>query len=179
MDAHVTASMCTIRYSDERTSEEDGVTAQVIDVERSTPATVDAVWRLLGTSETWPAWTPIEAHRRLRQAGPDGTGEVRLFTTGRYRIREEVVERREPERLSYTLLGGLALRDYRADIDLRPAPDGGTRIHWHTEFRPKVPGSGRLYRRALERATVRFADGLARHAAAGPSAPDAQSADGA
>ena len=50
---------------------------------------------------------------------------------------------------------------YRADVDLRPAPHGGTHIHWHTVFRSKVPGCGWLYRAALDRATRRFVAGLA------------------
>lgn len=36
----------------------------------------------------------------MEPGGPDGTGEVRLFKTGRYEVREEIVERRPPERLS-------------------------------------------------------------------------------
>lgn len=81
-------------------------------------------------------------------------------------MREEIVEYRPERRLSYTLLGGLALRDYRADIDLQ-ANASGTEIHWHTTFRPKVPGMGRIYRRALTKATQQFIDGLAEHALAG------------
>ena len=71
-----------------------------IDCVRTTPADVQAVWRLLGDSATWPSWTRIEAHTAVRPARPDGTGEVRVFKTGRYEVREEIVERRPLERLS-------------------------------------------------------------------------------
>jgi len=84
-------------------------------------------------------------------------------------VREEIVERIPERRLSYTLLGGLAVRDYRADIDLEAVPTGGTRIHWHTTFKPKVPGSGWLYRRALDKATTQFTEGLAHHATRAPA----------
>ena len=77
------------------------------------------------------------------------------------KIREEIVERDAERRLTYALLSGLALRDYRAEIDLTPGP-GGTAIRWHTTFRPKVPGSGWIYRRTLDRITREFVDGLVR-----------------
>ena len=40
-------------------------------------------------------------------------GEIRAFKTGRFTVREEIVERTEERRLSYKLLGGIAVRDYR------------------------------------------------------------------
>jgi uncharacterized protein YndB with AHSA1/START domain len=136
---------------------------QEIDIRSTTPAGPAAVWSLLGDSTTWPRWTPIDAAAIERPPGPDGTGEIRVFTTGRIRIREEVVVAEPDRRLAYTLLSGLALRDYRAEIDLEPGPEG-TAIRWHTTFRPKVPGSGWLYRRSLAKVTRQFVDGLARHA---------------
>jgi hypothetical protein len=131
-----------------------------IDVRGTTTADPDAVWRLLGDSSTWPDWTPIDEYEPERPGGDDGIGEIRRFRTGRHRIREEIVERADGRRLTYALLSGLALRDYRAEIDLTPAATG-TEIRWHTTFRPKVPGSGWLYRRALEGITRTFVDGLA------------------
>ncbi len=138
---------------------------QEIDIRTTTDADPATVWRLLGDSATWPAWTPIETFERVRAGGPDGVGEIRTFTTGRVTVREEIVERRTERRLSYELLGGLAVRGYRADIDLTRGPGGhGTEIRWHTTFTAKLPGSGWLYRRGLRRATQQFVDGLAREA---------------
>lgn len=136
---------------------------QEIDVRATTSASPDEVWRLLGDSATWPDWTPIEAAEVTGRVGE--IGEVRTFTTGRVSVREEIVERRAPERLVYVLLAGLAVRDYRAEIDVTPA-GGGSEIRWHTTFAAKVPGTGRLYRRALHKATQAFVDGLVEHAAA-------------
>lgn len=133
--------------------------SQEIDIRARTSADPDAVWALLGDSATWPAWTPIESFELVRPTGPEGVGEIRSFTTGRVTVREEIVERVPGRRLTYVLLAGLAVRDYRAEIDLTPA-DGGTGIRWHTTFMAKVPGSGWLYRRALDRATRQFVDGL-------------------
>ena len=132
-----------------------------IDIRATTPAAPDAVWRLLGDSSTWPSWTTVDRYEPERAGGADGRGEIRRFITGRYRVREEIVERDAERRLSYALLSGLPLRDYRAEIDLEPASDG-TAIRWHTTFRPKVPGSGWIYRRALDKLTRQFVDGLVR-----------------
>lgn len=134
-----------------------------IDVRGATKATCDQVWRLLGDSITWPSWTPIEQAEIVDRGRADGLGEIRTFRTGRKTVKEEIVERREARRLSYKLLSGLAVRDYRADIDLTRRGDM-TEIRWHTTFKPKVPGSGWLYRRALTKVTQDFVDGLAEHA---------------
>lgn len=130
-----------------------------IDIHGTTEADAETVWRLLGDSSTWPSWTPIESFDLERPGGTEGLGEIRVFKTGRIRIREEIVERDKPRRLSYTLLSGLAVRDYRADIDLTPGA-AGTDIRWHTTFVAKVPGTGWLYRKALTRATRQFVEGL-------------------
>lgn len=136
---------------------------QDIDVRKATRANPDAVYRLLDDSASWPAWTPIDSFELVEPAGRDGLGEVRRFRTGRVRVKERIVERVPGRRLAYVLLEGLPVRDYRAEIDL--APDyAGTRLRWHTTFRAKVPGSGWLYRRVLQKATQGFVDGLAEHA---------------
>ena len=133
--------------------------SQTIDVHATAQAPPAAVWALLDDSSTWPDWTPIEVHEQLRPAGPDGLGEERLFRAGRRAMHERIVEREKERRLTYTLLSGLAVRDYRAEISLEPA-GGGTSIRWHTNFSPKVPGMGGVYRKALDQATRGFVDGL-------------------
>lgn len=142
---------------------------QDIDIRATTDATPAQLWSLLGDSQSWPRWTAIDAAKILEPAGPDGLGEVRSFTTGRYTVEEEIVERREPSRLSYVLLAGLPLRDYRAEIDVVPT-GGQTEIRWHTTFNAKVPGTGWLYRRALDKATREFVDGLIAEASEGSAA---------
>lgn len=145
---------------------------KIIHFERRTPADAASVWRLLSDSRTWPDWTPIDEHTPVTAGNADGTGEIRIFRNGRVTVREEIVEIRPRQRLSYVLLDGLPLRDYRADIDLASAPDSGTRITWHTTFRPKIPGTAWIYRRALDKATGQFIDGLVaatRHGTRTPS----------
>lgn len=150
------------------TSRKLRVEPQKIDIRATTRAGPGAVWRLLGYSLTWPSWTPIESVEIVSVGDSIGLGEVRTFTTGRVTVREEIIERSEEQRLSYRLLAGLAVRDYRADVELCAVPVG-TEIRWHTVFRPKIPGTGWLYRRALRKATQEFVDGLASHSADGAS----------
>ncbi|MBX6354278.1 MAG: SRPBCC family protein [Micromonosporaceae bacterium] len=131
---------------------------QRIDVKVTTPADPDTVYKLLADPTTWPTWSPIGSY-----AEEPGSGD-RLFRTGRITSRERVVEADPGRRLSYELVSGLAIRQYRADIDLAPV-DGGTSIHWHSSFLPKVPGTGWLYRRTLQRFVEQCAKGLAEYAA--------------
>lgn len=91
-------------------------------------------------------------------------GAIRVFRTGRVTTREEIVELVPARRFNYSLLSGLAIRGYRADIDLEPTEEG-TVIRWHSSFDPKLPGTGWLYRRQLGRFIDGTVRGLASHAA--------------
>ncbi len=137
-----------------------------IDKTATTQADADAVYALLSDSSTWPEWTPIDSFELERPGTdePQGVGAIRVFRTGRYTMREEIVELVPARRFSYSLLSGLPVRDYRADIDLEPTT-GGTTIRWHTTFDSRLPGLGWLIRRRLDGVTERFVDGLADHAA--------------
>jgi Polyketide cyclase / dehydrase and lipid transport len=143
---------------------------QVIDVTVESKGDPDAVYALLADGSTWPDWSPIEGFTLLDpgrpdpgEAVPEGLGAVRLFTTGRIRSRERVVERRPGRSFAYVLEAGLAVRDYRAVITL--APNGpGTTINWHSTFRAKVPGLGGVYRRQLGTFIRQTTTGLARAA---------------
>jgi hypothetical protein len=144
-------------------------------IETSARSTADpqTVYDLLVGGATWPAWSPLQSVT-LERPSPEpppgashgrgeGLGAVRVFRTGRTTSREEVVEVVPARRFSYSLLSGLPLRGYRANIDLTPV-EGGTTIHWRSTFTPRVPGTGWIYRWALGRFIQRCVDGLAAHA---------------
>ncbi|SDU61770.1 SRPBCC family protein [Jiangella alkaliphila] len=140
---------------------------QRIDVTATTTAPAGAVYALLRDGASWPDWSPIGSFE-LESPGEDGgesLGAMRVFRTGRITSRERIVELVPERRLSYVLVSGLAIKGYRADVDLTEGPDGTT-IRWHSSFRAKVPGMGGIYRRALTMVLQRCADGLARAAAA-------------
>ena len=135
---------------------------QLIDEREWSCASPEAVYDLLANGSTWPTWSGIDSFE-LAEPGDEG-GEslhaVRHFRTGRTTSIEQLVELVPGRRLSYVLLSGLPLRDYRADVDLLPS-DGGTLIRWRSTFVAKRPGTGWLYRRALARfigGTVRGLD---------------------
>ena len=109
--------------------------SQVIDKIATTSADASVVFALLRDGATWPEWSPIDSFE-LERAGadePEGVDAIRVFRTGRYTMREEIVELVPGRRFSYALLSGLPIRDYRVDVDLEPARDG-TVIKWHASF---------------------------------------------
>src|SRR3954469_16126062 len=132
----------------------------------------DAVYRLLRDGATWPTWSPLGSFELEREGrdGGESLGAIRLFRTGRYRSHEEIVALDTNRRFSYSLVKGLALKGYRADIDLDER-DGGTAIHWHSTFDAKVPGTGWIYRRVLSKFIKQCVDGLASYAAAQQESP--------
>jgi hypothetical protein len=144
---------------------------QVVEHELTTTASPAAVYALLSDGSTWPEWSPIDSFE-LEKSGVgtqegagagagEGIGAVRLFTTGRVRSRERVVAAQPNELFSYTLISGLAVRDYRAVITLRPSDSGGTVIHWRSTFKAKIPGTGWIYQRQLNSFIGRTVNGLA------------------
>lgn len=145
---------------------------QEIDVRATTPAGAQTVYALLIDGSTWPDWSPLGSFE-LAQPGADGgegLGAVRVFRTGLVRSQEQIVELIPAERFSYILQNGLPLRDYRADVELSRVAEG-TEIRWHSTFTAKLPGTGPLYRRQLERFIRRTVDGLSERAAHEEASP--------
>ena len=138
------------------------VTIQTIHHEMPSTASRADVYQLLADSETWPLWTPIDS---CDITVPEAIGqpEERIFVNGRYRVHERVIEKTPDEAVAYTLISGLAVKDYMARISLATVTEG-TLITWHTTFRAKIPGTGLLYRSALDKATLEFLRGLAKQA---------------
>ncbi|HWE66109.1 MAG TPA: SRPBCC family protein [Acidimicrobiales bacterium] len=139
---------------------------QVIEHEVTTTAAPATVFALLADGSTWPSWSPIGSFE-IEEPGdgrPEGVGALRRFRTGRHVSRERVVAVEPNETFSYVLVSGLAIRDYRAVVSLRPH-GSGTTISWRSTFRPKVPGNGWIYRRQLDRFIGQTVHGLAAAAA--------------
>ena len=135
-----------------------------IDVTARSSGAPDAVWTLLADGATWPAWSPIEASalERAGESSPEGPGAIRRFRHGRTVGRDEILEAVPGRRLAYRSLSGLPVRDYRAEVDLEPGPEG-TEIRWRASFQPRLLGTGWL----LERGIDRFLRGCAQAGRAG------------
>ncbi|HWM19681.1 MAG TPA: SRPBCC family protein [Ilumatobacteraceae bacterium] len=137
-----------------------------IDVNARTTASADAVFRLLADGSTWPNWAPIDSFELERSGDPppEGVGAIRVFKRGRVTGRDEIVEIVPGRRLGYVSISGLAIKDYRATVDLEDASDG-TAINWRASFSPKIPGTGAILQRGIRRFLQQCADGLSQKAA--------------
>jgi hypothetical protein len=135
---------------------------QKISVYATSSAPPDELYALLKDPSTWSTWSPMDESGPGDPApdDPNGVGSTRRFRNGRVRGVDRVVELIPGRRFSYVHLQGLAVRDYRGDVDLEALPDG-TRIHWHVSFRPKLIGTGWFWRIGLRRFLQQMADGLA------------------
>ena len=145
---------------------------QRIEHRATTTADPATVYALLRDGAGWPSWSPIDSFE-LEKPGagePEGLGAVRVFRNGRITGRDTIVELVPDRRFSYTHASSLPVRNYRADVDLEPVAEG-TRITWTVAFDPKIPGTGRLMRRALDGFIAGLTNGLADRATAEAGAP--------
>jgi uncharacterized protein YndB with AHSA1/START domain len=121
------------------------------------------VFALLKDPVTWPRWSMFTSGELQRPGSGErlGVGAIRVFRTPTTCATEEVVEFVPDRRLSYVLLSGMPFRDYRADVDLAPLPDGGTSIRWQSSFDAKYPGTGWFWRMVMNRVLKNTAERLA------------------
>ena len=138
-----------------------------IDVTERTSADPAAVYALLRAGASWPDWSPIDSFELEREGKdePEGVGAVRIFRNGRITGHDEILGFTKDRSLRYGHRSELPVRDYRGEVELRPADGGGTEIRWRVSFLPKVPGTGWVLRRGLTRFIGELAGGLARYAA--------------
>jgi len=138
-----------------------------VDVTERTSADPATVYALLRDGSTWREWSSIDSFELEREGDGEreGVGAVRIFRSGRLTGRDLVTGFTPDRAFSYNHLNGLPVRDYRGEVDLRPADGGGTTIHWRVSFSPKVPGTGWLLHKGLTRFVGRTVHGLAVYAA--------------
>jgi uncharacterized protein YndB with AHSA1/START domain len=139
---------------------------QVIEHTVTTTAAPEKVFTLLADGSTWPSWSPIDSFELLEpgEGTPEGLGALRQFNTGRHHSVERVVTVQPNEVFSYTLVKGMAIKDYQAVITLTPT-DTGTTIHWRSTFQAKFPPAGPIFRSALGKFIGRTVQGLGEAAA--------------
>ena len=146
---------------------------QVVQAKAHSTAPREAVWQLVADVQGWTRWGAWRAVDLEREGTPPpgGLGAVKALTSNarglngrRVVSREEITAFEPPSRLGYKLLSGLPLRDYNASITLADTPDGGTDITWRSQFEGKLPLTGGLFRRALQKFMEDAAQRLAREA---------------
>jgi hypothetical protein len=135
-----------------------------IDATARSAASRESVWDVLADVPKWAEWGPWTSTGFEREGAPPpgGVGAVRLLKRFPMTLREELVEFEPPGRMAYTLLSGMPVRGYRAEVDLSDAGDG-TEIHWRSEF-DALPGVGELYRWQLQKAFDDITVEVARYA---------------
>jgi len=129
----------------------------------------EKVFEVLADGAGWSRWAgPMVMKSWWEREGtpaPGGVGAIRALGSKRVGSREEIVAYDPPKHLAYTILKGLPVRDYRADVHLT-ADGGGTRIEWSGVFTPKVPGTAGVIRLFLLTTIGGFVRRLGRYAAA-------------
>ncbi len=125
-----------------------------VEAEQTAQAAPEAVWALVSDATRYPEWGPWSAggYRRPGDESPRGPGAVQWLTSShraylRYATSvERILEVEEGRRLAYTVIGGIPVRNYRAEVTLTPV-EGGTRIHWAGSWDPTL--AGRIVLRSL------------------------------
>jgi uncharacterized protein YndB with AHSA1/START domain len=136
---------------------------QTIDVHADLAAPIERVWGLVEDAATWSDWAGFDEAAYEQEGSPDrhGLGAVRRFRVGPLRSREHVLAYEPPTHFAYDYDGSLPIRDYRADITLSENGEG-TRVRWRSEFSPRIPLTGALFRLMLTRVFRRAFSGLDR-----------------
>jgi Polyketide cyclase / dehydrase and lipid transport len=128
----------------------------------------DAVFTVLADATRWKDWAgvavAVSEWDREGEPAPGGVGAVRKL--GRWPVftREQITEYAPPRHLGYTILSGVPVRGYHADVDLVPDGHGGTTIRWSGAFEPSIPGTGLVLEKLFRSTVLRIARGAAAEA---------------
>jgi uncharacterized protein YndB with AHSA1/START domain len=94
------------------------------------------VWNVVVDLEAWPRYAPVRSvviEQRGDRSDGSGVGQVRALKTWAGTVREQVTAFEPPSLLSYTLLSGAPVQDYRGTVTLEPSGTG-TRHTWEIQF---------------------------------------------
>jgi uncharacterized protein YndB with AHSA1/START domain len=109
-----------------------------VEAEATAKASPEAVWALVSDPRQYPSWGPWSDGRydnTGEEPASSGVGAVRVLRSEqRYLGRpvttvEKVLVFEEGRHLAYEVIGGIPVRNYRADVTLTPDTDG-TRVRW-------------------------------------------------
>ncbi|NNF55147.1 MAG: SRPBCC family protein [Acidimicrobiales bacterium] len=137
----------------------------VVDVQKDSTASVEAIWRFLADVTTWTEWSSFDeaSYAREGEPPPHGVGAERALRVGPFRSVDTVHSFDPPTRLAYGYSGPIPMKNYRAEVTLTPRGTG-TRIRWKAQFSPTIPLTGRLIQALLAKLFRDLSAGLARAA---------------
>jgi uncharacterized protein YndB with AHSA1/START domain len=136
---------------------------QHVRIDRYVHGRPDAVFDTYTDHVGWAEWGGLSdaSLEREGEPAPNGVGCVRVFGPPRFAAYEEVLEFARPKRMTYRVLrGGIPIKNHFGEVDFEAEGDG-TRIRWHVQFDPKIPGLGPILRIGLTRFFKGVLDGLA------------------
>ena len=111
-----------------------------VEAEGMAQAAPEAVWELVGYADRYHEWGPWSASGfQSPDDHADGPGVIRWMRYGRTTTVEKVLEAEPARRLVYTVVKGIPVRTYRAEVTLRPEGDG-THIRWSASRDRTLPG---------------------------------------
>jgi len=121
-------------------------TTSVFRIERDTTVAAQKIYDRLADAAAWNQWAPVFNRSDVVQLGPIdplGAGAIRRLRglRGLLTIDEQILEATRPSYQRYTALRGLPAREYSAEVRIDEL-NGGTRLVWTGQFKPRVPGTG-------------------------------------
>ena len=122
-----------------------------VEARSHTSAAPEVLWGLLVDSAGYSTWGPWSDTGVETEGDPSagGVGTVRWLRTGRRTFFEQIEEVDPPRRMVYTVVKGIPVRNYRAEVVLTPTGEG-TDIRWFADWDRTL--AGRLVHRQLSTA---------------------------
>jgi hypothetical protein len=100
----------------------------------------EVVWELVANAASYCEWGPWSASGYQSPGGqPADPGVIRWMRYGRTTTVEKVLESERGRRLVYTVVKGIPVRNYRAEVALTPEGQG-THIRWSASWDRTRPG---------------------------------------
>jgi uncharacterized protein YndB with AHSA1/START domain len=97
-----------------------------VEAQAETTATPQTVWALVKDADTYSEWGPwcASGDKNPGEQPSGDVGTVRWLGYQRTTTVEQVTEAEPGRRLAYTVLRGIPVRDYRAEVTLTPTATG-------------------------------------------------------
>jgi uncharacterized protein YndB with AHSA1/START domain len=113
-----------------------------VEAEGTTIADVATVWALLADANSYPHWGPWnDGGYDPPGKGPSHPGSIQWFRFGRRTTSvERILEVDAPSRIVYTVVRGIPVKNYRAEVTLTPNHPDGTTIRWTATWEKTLMG---------------------------------------
>ncbi len=119
-----------------------------VEARAETKAPAELVWSMVSDAVQYAVWGPWDASGYEAPGAEEaqGVGATRWMRLGRTRTVERILELQPVHRLAYTVVRGVPVRHYRAEVVLEPT-DRGTEVRWSATWANTL--LGRIVRRRL------------------------------